>query len=88
MKISNLQNLNINLRIFVIIASLTIVLSSPSILGSQSTYSQTTEDPKSLNCKDNKDQSQYVSNVTLANGTGRIGPITDDLPGFHYIKKI
>ena len=87
MKISKLENLNLNLKLVVTLVSLTLMLSSLSILSSQSIYSQTSEDPKSLNCKDNKDQSQYVSNVSLVNGTVGVGPVTDDLPGFHYVKK-
>ena len=87
MKIPKLNNLNSNLKFVIILISLTLILSSASIVGSQSTYSQTSEDPKSLNCKDNKDQSQYVSNASLQNSTSGVGPVTNDLPGFHYVKK-
>ena len=87
MKIVRLENLNTNLKFVIILISLTLILCSASVMGSQSTYSQTSEDAKSLNCKDNKDQSQYVSNVSLQNSTAGVGPVTNDLPGFHYVKK-
>ncbi len=63
------------------------MLSSLYILISQSIYSQTSEVAKSLNCKDNKDQSLYVRNVLVENNSDKVGPVTDDLPGFHYVKK-
>ncbi|MGE5685802.1 MAG: 6-bladed beta-propeller, partial [Nitrososphaerota archaeon] len=53
----------------------------------QVTYSQTSEDPKSLNCKDNRDQLQYVTNTISVNKSDGVGPVTNDLPGFHYVKK-
>ena len=87
MKIPKLENLNINLELVVIVMSLTLVLSGLSILSSQSIYSQTSEDAKSLNCKDNKDQSLYIRNVLVENNSDTVGPIIDDLPGFHYVKK-
>jgi hypothetical protein len=87
MKILELEDLNVNLKMIVAVLSLALVLSSVSILSSQSIYSQTSEDAKSLNCKDNTDQSQYVSNVSLGNDSDGVGPVTDDLPGFHYVKK-
>ena len=87
MKIRELEDLNVNLKMIVVLLSLALVLSSVSILSSQSIYSQTSEDAKSLNCKDNNDQSQYVSNVSLENDSDGVGPVTDDLPGFHYVKK-
>lgn len=87
MKILKLENLNINLKLVVILMSLTLMLSSLSILTSQSIYSQTSEDAKSLNCKDNKDQSLYVRNVLVENNSDKVGPVTDDLPGFHHVKK-
>ncbi|MFZ0628553.1 MAG: hypothetical protein WAM16_04570, partial [Nitrososphaeraceae archaeon] len=90
MKIRELEDLNVNLKMIVILLSLALVLSSVSILSSQSIYSQSSEDAedaKSLNCKDNNDQSQYVSNVSLENDSDGVGPVTDDLPGFHYVKK-
>jgi streptogramin lyase len=87
MKIPKLQNLNINLKLVVILMSLTLILFSLSIVSSQSIYSQTSEDAKSLNCKDNKDQSLYIRNVLMENNSDKVGPVTDDLPGFHYVKK-
>ena len=66
MKIPKLE-LNINLNLFAVLLSLTLILSSLSILNFHSVYSQGSEDAKSLNCKDNPDQSQYVSNVQLEN---------------------
>ena len=78
MKILKLENLNINLKLVVILMSLTLMLSSLSILTSQSIYSQTSEDAKSLNCKDNKDQSLYVRNVLVENNSDKVGPVTDD----------
>jgi sugar lactone lactonase YvrE len=63
------------------------MLSSLSLLSSQSIYSQTSEDAKTLNCKDNKVQSLYVRNVLVKNNSDKVGPVTDDLPGFHYVKK-
>ena len=53
----------------------------------QSIYSQGSEDLDSTNCKDNKDQSLYVSNVSLQNDSNASKLITNDLPGFHYVKK-
>ena len=44
--------------------SLILSLSIFCGLNYQLTYSQSSEDPKSLNCKDNADQSKYVSNVS------------------------
>lgn len=57
-----------------------------SALHFQSVYSQNLESPKSLNCEDNEDHSLYVTDNTLLNKPDE-GPITDDLPGFHYVKK-
>ena len=87
MKIPKLEDLNINLKLFAVLLSLTVILSSLSILNFHSVYSQNSEDAKSLNCKDNTDQSQYVSNVQLQNKSNGLGPVTNDLPGFHYVKK-
>jgi sugar lactone lactonase YvrE len=87
MKIPKLEYLNIDLKLFSVFLSLALMLLSLSFLNIQSIYSQTSEDAKSQNCKDNKDQSQYVSNVVLANKSGGLSPVTDDLPGFHYVKK-
>jgi DNA-binding beta-propeller fold protein YncE len=87
MKIPKLEYLNIDSKLCSVILSLALMFLSLSILNFQSIYSQTSEDAKSLNCKDNKDQSQYVGNVVLANRSGGVGPVTDDLPGFHYVKK-
>ncbi len=87
MRIPKLENLNISLKIFGIVLPLTLILSSLSILNFQSTYSQNSEDPKSLNCEDNTDQSQYVTNVAVENQSDGVGPVTNDLPGFHYVKK-
>src|SRR6058998_2243847 len=87
MKIEKLEPLNINLKLLAVILSLTLILSSLSILNFHSVYSQGSEDEKSLNCKDNTDQSQYVSNVELQNKSNGAGPVTNDLPGFHYVKK-
>jgi len=67
--------------------SLILSLSIFCALNYQLTYSQASEDPKSLNCKDNADQSQYVSNVKSQNNSIGSGPVTNDLPGFHYMKK-
>jgi hypothetical protein len=52
----------------------------------QSIHSQSSEDPDSTNCKDNKDQSLYVS-TALQNNPNSSKLITNDLPGFHYVKK-
>jgi hypothetical protein len=87
MKIPKLEGLNVNLKLIAFLLSLTLILSSLSILNFQSIYSQGSEDAKSLNCKDNKDQSQYVSNVGLQNKSNGSGLVTNDLPGFHYVKK-
>ncbi|TLX86912.1 MAG: hypothetical protein E6L04_03170, partial [Thaumarchaeota archaeon] len=87
MKIPKLKALNIDLKLFAVLLSLTLILSSLSILNFHSVYSQGSEDAKSLNCKDNTDQSQYVSNVQLQNKSDGLGPVTNDLPGFHYVKK-
>jgi streptogramin lyase len=67
--------------------SLILILVIFCSLNYQLTYSQTSEDPKSLNCKDNRDQSQYVSSIKLQNNSYGSGPVTNDLPGFHYVKK-
>ena len=53
----------------------------------QQIYSQGSEEPDSINCKDNNDQSLYVSNVSLQNNPNSSKLITNDLPGFHYVKK-
>ena len=66
--------------------SLFLIFSSLCVFDYQAIYSQTSEDPKSLNCKDNKDQSQYVSSVA-SNESKVPGPVTNDLNGFHYVKK-
>jgi streptogramin lyase len=87
MKIPKLEYLNIDLKLFSVFLSLALMFLSLSFLNFQSIYSQTSEDAKSQNCEDNKDQSQYVSNVVLANRSDGVGPVTDDLPGFHYVKK-
>ena len=86
-KVGKLDPFNINLKFLAIIFSLTIILSSMSILNFHSVYSQGSEDLKSLNCKDNADQSQYVTNVAMQNNSNGSGPVTNDLPGFHYVKK-
>ena len=72
---------------FPVLLSLTIIFSIFSSLNFQVTYSQTSEDPKSLNCKDNRDQLQYVTNTISVNKSDGVGPVTNDLPGFHYVKK-
>ncbi|MGI0034051.1 MAG: 6-bladed beta-propeller [Nitrososphaeraceae archaeon] len=87
MKNFELRHLNINLKMFSVILSLSLILLSLSILNFQSIYSQSSEDEKSTNCSDNEDQSRYVSNVVLPNKSDGGGPATDDLPGFHYVKK-
>ena len=84
-KIPNIIGMN-NSKIPIALLSLTLIFSSLYILNYQAIYSQTSEDPKSLNCKDNKDQSQYVSNVA-SNDSKAAGPVTNDLDGFHYVKK-
>lgn len=66
---------------------LTLILSGLSPLGFQLSYSQSSDDEDSLNCKDNEDQSQYVSNVALENQSGDVGIVTNDLQGFHFVKK-
>jgi streptogramin lyase len=87
MKISNLEHLNINLKLIAVLLPLTLLLLSLSILNFQSIYSQSSEDGESPNCKDNKDQSQYVSNMSSEQESGSEVPVTNDLPGFHYVKK-
>src|SRR6185436_10706494 len=84
-KIPNIIGMN-NSKIPIALLSLTLIFSSLYFLNYQAIYSQTSEDPKSLNCKDNKDQSQYVSNVA-SNDSKVAGPVTNDLDGFHYVKK-
>lgn len=66
---------------------LTLILSGLSISGLQLSYSQSSEGEKSLNCKDNEDQGQYVSNVVLANKSHEVGIVSNDLQGFHFVKK-
>ena len=78
---------NFNVKFLFLMLAVILILSSISILNFQSIYSQSTEDEKSLNCKDNQNQSLYVSNVDLVNKSGNSGPVTNDLPGFHYVKK-
>jgi streptogramin lyase len=78
---------NIDLKAFPILLSLTLILSVFFVLNLQAIYSQSSEDAKSLNCKDNTDQSQYVMNTMSVNKSDGAGPVTDDLQGFHYIKK-
>jgi hypothetical protein len=76
---------NIDLKAFPILLSLTLILSVFFILNLQVIYSQSSEDAKSLNCKDNTDQSQYMMStmsVNKSDGAGA-GPVTDDLQGFH-----
>ena len=63
-----------NSKIPIALLSLTLIFSSLYFLNYQAIYSQTSEDPKSLNCKDNKDQSQYVSNVA-SNDSKVAGPV-------------
>jgi hypothetical protein len=80
-KIGKLEAFNMNLKLLAIIFSLTIILSSLSILNFRSVYSQSSEDAKSLNCKDNADQSQYVTNVAMQNkssGSGLLQTIFQD----------
>lgn len=66
---------------------LTLILSGLSPLGFQLSYSQSSDDEDSLNCKDNEDQSQYVSNVALEHQSDDVGIVTNDLQGFHFVKK-
>jgi sugar lactone lactonase YvrE len=56
-------------------------------LSFQQSYSQSSEDEESLNCKDNEDQTQYVSNVSLENNSDDVEIVTNDLQGFHFVKK-
>ena len=86
-KVGKLETLNINMTLLSIVLSLSLILSSLSIMTFHSVYSQSSEDAKSLNCKDNADQSQYVTNVAMQNKSSGSGPVTNDLPGFHYVKK-
>ncbi|MDW0308633.1 MAG: hypothetical protein QN543_08505, partial [Nitrososphaeraceae archaeon] len=86
MKIPNIIGMN-NSKIPIALLSLTLIFSSLYVLNYQAIYSQTSEDPKSLNCKDNKDQSQYISNVSSEVKSNGGVPVTNDLPGFHYVKK-
>jgi len=65
----------------------TLFLSVVLFANVQSIYSQSTEEPDSINCKDNKDQSLYVSNASVRNNQNSSKLITNDLPGFHYVKK-
>ncbi|MDW0135407.1 MAG: 6-bladed beta-propeller, partial [Nitrososphaeraceae archaeon] len=87
MKISNLEHSNINLKLIAVLVPLTLLLLSFFILNFQLVYSQSSENGKSLNCKDNKDQSQYISNVSSEVKSNGGVPVTNDLPGFHYVKK-
>jgi streptogramin lyase len=87
MKVPNLEYWKINLKLFAVLLSLVLIFSSLSILNFQSIYSQSSEVAKSLNCEDNNDQSEYVSNVASENKPEGVGPVTNDLPGFHYVKK-
>jgi streptogramin lyase len=84
---SSLFDQKIDLKHLRALLSLALILVIFCSLNFELTYSQTLEDPKSLNCKDNADQSQYVSNVKLQNNSNGPGPVTTDLPGFHYVKK-
>jgi hypothetical protein len=74
---------NIDLKAVPILLSLTLILSVFFILNLQAIYSQSSEDAKSLNCKDNMDQSQYVMNTKSENKSDGAGPVTDDLQEFH-----
>ena len=87
-KTTRLKPSNSNVMFIAVPVVLALSLLNLSTLNFQSVYSQSPEDAKSLNCKDNKDQSQYVSDdVALINKLDGVGPIIDDLPGFHYVKK-
>jgi len=87
MKNSKLTHSNNYLKLFALVLPLTLILSGLSISGFQLSYSQSSEDEKSPNCKDNEDQSQYVSNVALANKSDGVGIVSNDLQGFHFVKK-
>ena len=84
MNIPKLKRSNFSLKLVTVLLPLSLILLCLSIINSQSVYPQNSEDPKSLNCKDNIYQSQYISNTSESEGAG---PITDDLLGFHYVKK-
>jgi sugar lactone lactonase YvrE len=86
-KIPKLCQPNLELKPLPILLYFILFVIMFSFLNFQLIYSQSLEDPKSPNCKDNHDQSQYVTDVAAVNNSDRVEPNTDNLPGFHYVKK-
>jgi streptogramin lyase len=81
-----LPHVNVDLGFFYPLLSFALMLSIFSISSFQSIYSQTPELQDSSNCKDNEDQSKYVSEAILENISDGLEHISGDL-GFHHIKK-